>query len=152
MPDPRFLASFKDQNRNQVALCLKMSHFQAFSLFLPRFSKNAVQRPREAYFINRHTTFCKEQTFNFPEYQKILKSIKNSSQKMKKSETFPKISDILKNRKFWKFRKISKNFEKIEKTEISKISKNLDFFQRNFSGKKSKISKMSKNGFSLDFL
>ena len=49
-------------------------------------------RPREAYFINEHTTFCKEQNLNFAEHQKILKTIKNSSQKMKKSETFPKIS------------------------------------------------------------
>ena len=49
-------------------------------------SKNAVQRPREAYFINRHTTFWKEETFNVSEHQNFLKSIKKSLRKVKKSE------------------------------------------------------------------
>ena len=31
--------------------------------------KKAVQRPREAYFINRHTTFYKEQNNNFSEHK-----------------------------------------------------------------------------------
>ena len=46
------------------------------------FSKKTIQRPREAYFINKHTTFCKEQNLNFAEHQKNLKTIKNPSQKM----------------------------------------------------------------------
>ena len=44
-----------------------------------------------AYFVNRHSTFWKEETFSFPKHQKILKSIKNSSRKTKKSEKTEKI-------------------------------------------------------------
>ena len=70
--------------------------------FFIGFSKNAIQRPRDAYFVNKHNTFWKEETFSFPEHQKNLKSIKNPSQKMKKSEKFSKILENL------DFRKISK--------------------------------------------
>ena len=56
-------------------------------------------RPRGAYFINTYGTFRKEETFNFPKHPKFLKSIKNPFQKMKKSETFLKIFDILKDQK-----------------------------------------------------
>ena len=59
---------------------------------LGRISKHAIQRPMEAYFVNRHTTFCKEQNLNFAEHQFFLKTIKNPSQKMKKSEKFSKKS------------------------------------------------------------
>ena len=61
------------------------------------FLKNAMQRPGGAYFVNRHGTFWKEETFSFPEHQKILKSIKNPSQKMKKSEIFLKNHDFFEN-------------------------------------------------------
>ena len=51
-----------------------------------------MQRARGAYFVNRYDTFWKELNFNFPEHQKILKSIKNSFRKTKKSEKNPKFS------------------------------------------------------------
>ena len=101
---------------------------------MPRFSKNAVQRPREAYFINRHTTFCKEQNLNFSEHQNFLKSIKNSSQKMKKSEKIWKKKRnfsifLKKNRHFWKFRKTLIFFKGIFE-HFPKIFKISDFFQK----------------------
>ena len=73
-------------------------------LFFIAISKSATQRPRKAYFINRHTTFCKELSFNFPEHQKILKSIKNPMRKSKKSEICLKFSGFFKK---------SENFENI---------------------------------------
>ena len=73
------------------------------------FPKKAIQRPREAYFINKHNTYCKELNFNFPEHQKILKSIKKSMRKSKKSEIFLKILKIFKK---------SKIFENLENPEF----------------------------------
>ena len=40
-----------------------------------------MQRARGAYFVNRHDTFWKEETFSFPKHQNFLKSIKISSRK-----------------------------------------------------------------------
>ena len=80
-------------------------------------------RPREAYFINRHGTFRKEETFNFPEHQKFLKSIKNSSQKMKISEKFSE-NFISKN-----FRKSEKS-QKSGKSEKSEKIRNFEIFEK----------------------
>ena len=100
-------------------------HFLSTPLNFDNFAKNATQRPREAHFINKHTTFCKDQNISFPEHQNFLKSIKKSSQKTKKSENISKIFDI--------FEKKKRNFEKIAK--ISKIFENFQnhgFFQYDF--------------------
>ena len=56
------------------------------------FSKNGMQRPGGAYFVNRHDTFWKEETFSFPKHQNFLKSIKNSC---RKSENLKKVSPCL---------------------------------------------------------
>ena len=61
------------------------------------------------YFINTHNTYCKELSFNFPEHQKILKSIKNPMRKSKKYEIFLKILTFFKK---------SKNFENFENPEF----------------------------------
>ena len=63
--------------------------------------------PGGAYFVNRHSTFWKEETFSFPKHQIFLKSIKKSSRKSKKSEIFSE-----KNRDFSKMSEFSKNFRK----------------------------------------
>ncbi len=61
------------------------------------------------------STYCKELNFNFPEHQKCLKSIKNSSKKMKKSENLSKMFDIfekignLENFRFFKSSSSKKN-------------------------------------------
>ena len=100
--------AFKDQNRNQVPLGCLFANRQPGTCFCLDFQAYTQMRPREAYFINRHGTFRKEETFNFPEHQKILKSIKKSLRKVKKSKNFLKILDFLKKSKFSKFPKILK--------------------------------------------
>ena len=77
-----------------------------------------------AYFVNRHNTFWKELNFNFPEHQKILKSIKNPSQKMKKSEKFSKNQDFFGKSRF------SEIFEKIMK--FSDFFQIFSFFEMDF--------------------
>ena len=93
-----------------------------------------MQRARGAYFVNRHGTFWKELNFNFPEHQKILKSIKNSLRKSKKPEIFSKIFDFSENRKIFIFfrknqLKIVLKIQKMEFLKISKFRKFMDFFK-----------------------
>ena len=97
------------------------------------FSQTAIQRPRGAYFVNKHDSFWKEENISFPKHHFFLKSIKKSTRKSKKSE------------KKWNFRENqnisgkSKIFEKIGK--IMKMSKILDFFENfRFSQKIPKFS------------
>ena len=47
------------------------------------FSKPATQRPREAYFVNRRTTFRNERSFNFSKHPNFLNSIKNAEKSEK---------------------------------------------------------------------
>ena len=112
--------------------------FQWNSVFFIDFSKKSIQRPREAYFINKRNTYWKELSFSFPEHQKILTSIKNSLRKLKKSEYFWKNQDFSKQSKisrFWKIQKFwfSIGFRMQNKSKkFSKISiflKNHDFFE-----------------------
>ena len=95
------------------------------------FSNNALQRPRDAYFINRHTTFCKEQNLNFSEHQKNMKSIKNPSKKLKKSEIFLKNHDFFENFRKSRFPRKFPIENRIEKIEIFEkfrhFGKNQDF-------------------------
>ena len=68
--------------------------------------------------MNRCITFRDERSFNFSKHQKKMKSIKNPSQKMKKSEIFLKNHDFFENfRKSRFFQNISIG-NRIEKIEI----------------------------------
>ena len=105
------------------------------------FSQTAIQRPRGAYFVNKHNTFWKEETISFPEHQIFLKSIKNSTRKSKKSRKklkisgfFGKIENFRKTQEFSTFslifRKFSVFFDFFEKFRFSrKIPKISIFFQ-----------------------
>ena len=44
-------------------------------------SNSFISTTVEAYFINRHTTFRNEWSFNFSKHQKFLKSIKKIAEK-----------------------------------------------------------------------
>ena len=94
------------------------------------FSKSATQSPGGAYFINRSITFRDERSFNFSKHQKKLKSIKNPSQKKKKSENFRENHDFSKTSKFFENRDFFNTvfnwiFEKIE--IFGNFRKNHDF-------------------------
>ena len=121
----------------------KTMYFQWKRAIFICFSENAMQRPRGAYFVNRHDTFWKELNFNFPEHQKNLKSIKKSFRKTKKSEEkkskffeifwfSPKIGNFLfffekiNWKSYWKKSRFSKIFEISEKN--LKFSKNIQIF------------------------
>ena len=80
-----------------------------------------MQRPGGAYFVNRHHNRWKEEIFSFPKHPKILKSIKNSSRKVKKCEIF---SRFLQN--FRNFRK-HLDFETFQYDFQLKFSKLYDF-------------------------
>ena len=93
-----------------------------------------MQRAGGAYFVNKYGTFWKEENFNFPEHQKILKSIKNPFQKMEKSETFSKIFE---NFEKSKNRKIRNFWKKIENSKFSKNLKKSRFSMKNRKSEKS---------------
>ena len=89
------------------------------------FSQTAMQRARGAYFANRHDTFWKELNFNFPEHQNFLKSIKNSTRKLKKSEIFLKILEFFKKSEIL-------IFNTIFNMNVSNIFSKISDFLKNF--------------------
>ena len=90
------------------------------------FSKPATQRPRQAYFVNRRTTFRNERSFNFSEHQKneIHTKFIQKSEKSEKFRKFRKSGILIFNTiyngqnskiilKFPDFLEILKNFKNI---------------------------------------
>ena len=102
--------------------------FDMKTVFLTCFSETAMQRARGTYFVNRYGTFWKEENFNFPEHQKILKFIKKSLRKSKKHENFSKIFMFFP--KIWKISIFSKKSKKIEKSRKITILENFQIFEK----------------------
>ena len=85
------------------------------------------------YFINTHNTYCKELSFNFPEHQNFLKSIKKSDEKIEKIWNIFENFDIFqKSQKFRKFRKSGiLIFNTISNGTFSKIFSKFSDFLKN---------------------